>query len=542
MRSFIKTLKRYFHTLRYLKLIQFKYRLLRQFPKKINFRTIKNLSVSSFSDPIWIKSKKETFDGEYFYFLNKKIKFSKDVWSKTFDDILWSYNCNYLDFINEQTKFDKTKYIFAWIENTSIEEGISFDPYPTSLRLVNLIKWCLSNKNYNESILNSIYFQAIVLKENIEWHLLANHIISNFKAIIFAGYFFDNEQSKRWLRDGKKNLLKQLDEQILKDGAHCELSPMYHNIVISDLLDLLQINNLSKTKYDQGFEIALNKKINSMLDWSKNMTHPDNEIAFFNDSTFSVCPRFNELKDYKNLVSKEQFQDETQNISYMSDSGYISLRTDLGKIIIDAGNIGIDHNPGHAHADSLSFELSINSKRFFVNSGTSTYTRSELRNFQRSTRAHNTVEVNYSNSSDVWDIFRVGARAKNINTELINEDNKIIIKSFHNGYKKIIGGNIHQRTWEIEKNKISILDKLLGEDASGTSRLYLHPNVEIESINDNQIKVMHSDGTPILVDIPDSKFILKDSNYYCEFGLAKPNKCIEIEVRNNSCRLSVTKL
>lgn len=542
MRSFIKTLKRYFHTLRYLKLIQFKYRLLRQFPKKINFRTIKNLSVSSFSDPIWIKSKKETFDGEYFYFLNKKIKFSKDVWSKTFDDILWSYNCNYLDFINEQTKFDKTKYIFAWIENTSIEEGISFDPYPTSLRLVNLIKWCLSNKNYNESILNSIYFQAIVLKENIEWHLLANHIISNFKAIIFAGYFFDNEQSKRWLGDGKKNLLKQLDEQILKDGAHCELSPMYHNIVISDLLDLLQINNLSKTKYDQGFEIALNKKINSMLDWSKNMTHPDNEIAFFNDSTFSVCPRFNELKDYKNLVSKEQFQDETQNISYMSDSGYISLRTDLGKIIIDAGNIGIDHNPGHAHADSLSFELSINSKRFFVNSGTSTYTRSELRNFQRSTRAHNTVEVNYSNSSDVWDIFRVGARAKNINTELINEDNKIIIKSFHNGYKKIIGGNIHQRTWEIEKNKISILDKLLGEDASGTSRLYLHPNVEIESINDNQIKVMHSDGTPILVDIPDSKFILKDSNYYCEFGLAKPNKCIEIEVRNNSCRLSVTKL
>ena len=542
MRSFIKTLKRYFHTLRYLKLIQFKYRLLRQFPKKINFRTIKNLSVSSFSDPIWIKSKKETFDGEYFYFLNKKIKFSKDVWSKTFDDILWSYNCNYLDFINEQTKFDKTKYIFAWIENTSIEEGISFDPYPTSLRLVNLIKWCLSNKNYNESILNSIYFQAIVLKENIEWHLLANHIISNFKAIIFAGYFFDNEQSKRWLRDGKKKLLKQLDEQILKDGAHCELSPMYHNIVISDLLDLLQINNLSKTKYDQGFEIALNKKINSMLDWSKNMTHPDNEIAFFNDSTFSVCPRFNELKDYKNLVSKEQFQDETQNISYMSDSGYISLRTDLGKIIIDVGNIGIDHNPGHAHADSLSFELSINSKRFFVNSGTSTYTRSELRNFQRSTRAHNTVEVNYSNSSDVWDIFRVGARAKNINTELINEDNKIIIKSFHNGYKKIIGGNIHQRTWEIEKNKISILDKLLGEDASGTSRLYLHPNVEIESINDNQIKVMHSDGTPILVDIPDSKFILKDSNYYCEFGLAKPNKCIEIEVRNNSCRLSVTKL
>ena len=542
MRSFIKALKRYFHTLRYLKLIQFKYRLLRLFPKKINFKVIKNLPVSSFSDPIWLRNKKETFDGKFFYFLNKKIEYSNEVWSKKFEDVLWSYNCNYLDFINEQTNFDKTQYIHAWIENTSIEDGISFDPYPTSLRIVNLIKWCLSNENYDEKILNSIYFQTIVLSQNIEWHLLANHIISNLKALIFAGYFFDNDQSKSWLIDGKKNLLEQLDEQILDDGAHCELSPMYHNIIVSDLLDLVQINNLSKTKNDQGFDIALNRKINSMLNWSNNMTHPDNEIAFFNDSTFSICPRFDELKEYKNCITKEQFQEETKNISYMSDSGYISLQTDLGKMIIDVGNIGIDYNPGHAHADSLSFELSINSKRFFVNSGTSTYSRSKLRNFQRSTKAHNTIEVNHTNSSDVWDIFRVGARAKNINTKLINKDNKIIIKSSHNGYKNFIGGNIHQRIWEIEKNKLSIKDKLLGENASGMSRLYLHPDVEIKSVNEYQIKLMHSDGNPILIDIPDSKFILKDSNYYSEFGLAISNKCIEIELKNNSCRLSLTKL
>ena len=125
MWSFIKTLNRYFHTLRYLKLIQFKYRLLRLFPKKINFLAIKNLPVSSFSDPIWLENKNETFDGKYFYFLNKKIEFSNEVWSKKTEEVLWSYNCNYLDFINEQTNFDKTKYIHAWIENTSLEDGIS---------------------------------------------------------------------------------------------------------------------------------------------------------------------------------------------------------------------------------------------------------------------------------------------------------------------------------------------------------------------------------------------------------------------------------
>ena len=74
------------------------------------------------------------------------------------------------------------------------------------------------------------------------------------------------------------------------------------------------------------------------------------------------------------------------------------------------------------------------------------------------------------------------------------------------------------------------------------SRLYLHPDVEIKSVNEYQIKLMHSDRNPILIDIPDSKFILKDSNYYSEFGLAISNKCIEIELKNNSCRLSLTKL
>ena len=116
---------------------------------------------------------------------------------------MWSYNCNYLDFINEQTNFDKTQYIHAWIENTSIEDGISFDPYPTSLRIVNLIKWCLSNEIMMKKFLIVFIFRP-VLSQNIEWHLLANYIISNLKALIFAGYFFDNDQSKSWLIDGKE--------------------------------------------------------------------------------------------------------------------------------------------------------------------------------------------------------------------------------------------------------------------------------------------------------------------------------------------------
>ena len=64
--------------------------------------------------------------------------------------------------------------------------------------------------------------------------------------------------------------------------------------------------------------------------------------------------------------------------------------------------MGPDYIPGHAHADTLSFELSIGAQRVFVNSGTSEYGLSPKRLNQRKTAAHNTVEVDGKDSSQVW--------------------------------------------------------------------------------------------------------------------------------------------
>ena len=50
-------------------------------------------------------------------------------------------------------------------------------------------------------------------------------------------------------------------------------------------------------------------------------------------------------------------------------------------------------------------------QRFFVNLGVSTYETSKRRLLERSTKSHNTVEINKKNSSDVWSSFRVASRA-----------------------------------------------------------------------------------------------------------------------------------
>ena len=66
-------------------------------------------------------------------------------------------------------------------------------------------------------------------------------MLANLKALIFFEVFFPNKHSTQRLKIWKKEYLHQLKEQILEDGGHYELSPMYHNIILEDLIDLRNI-------------------------------------------------------------------------------------------------------------------------------------------------------------------------------------------------------------------------------------------------------------------------------------------------------------
>ena len=81
------------------------------------------------------------------------------------------------------------------------------------------------------------------------------------------------------------------------------------------------------------------------------------------------------------------------------------------KLLLDVASIGPDYLPGHGHADTLSFEMSLFGKRTLVNRGISQY-GIEVRQVERGTAAHNTVVINNENSSEVWSGFRVARRAR----------------------------------------------------------------------------------------------------------------------------------
>ncbi|MFX4282864.1 heparinase II/III domain-containing protein, partial [Aliarcobacter butzleri] len=73
------------------------------------------------------------------------------------------------------------------------------------------------------------------------------------------------------------------------------------------------------------------------------------------------------------------------------------------------------------------------------------------RNIVSSTKAHNTVEINNEDSSEVWGGFRVANRANIIG--LIEKED--LIKATHDGYKKKIS-ILHTREWKIEVDKKNV--------------------------------------------------------------------------------------
>ena len=71
-----------------------------------------------------------------------------------------------------------------------------------------------------------------------------------------------------------------------------------------------------------------------------------------------------------------------------------------------------------------------------MNSGTSTYEVSQRRTFERSTKAHNTLEINEQNSSEVWSSLEREKEQKFLILKLKEKQTKQMFGCSHVGYSR----------------------------------------------------------------------------------------------------------
>lgn len=401
---------------------------------------------------------------------------------------LWLYNLHYFDDLVADGAVVRNTWhrelIGHWIADNPPAAGTGWEPYPTSLRIVNWIKWTLAGNTMDPEALHSLAIQARWLRKRLEIHLLGNHLWANAKALVFTGAFFDGDEAARWLHRGMALVQRELAEQILPDGGHFERSPMYHTIVLEDLLDLLQLAARFPQQFDTAVVESWRATATRMLRWLRVMSHPDGGIALFNDAALGIAPDCAALSAYALQLGVSVDDAPLQAIEALSDSGYVRLQSGDAMLIADVGEIGPDYLPGHAHADTLSFELSLAGERVLVNGGTSTYEANAERLRQRGTAAHNTVVVDGKDSSEVWSAFRVGRRAHPINVTWGEDNEGLWLRAAHDGYAHLPGSPIHHREWRLSEHGLIVTDRIDGNCEHAEARFRLAPAWRIDATSD----------------------------------------------------------
>ncbi|RYE49436.1 MAG: alginate lyase family protein [Hyphomicrobiales bacterium] len=405
-------------------------------------------------------------------------------WEDPTQTRLWLYNLHYFDDLaskgDEQHRALQRQLIGRWIAENPPAGGTGWEPYPVSLRAANWIKFWLGGNPPEAGWHDSLAVQLRWLMGHLEWHLLGNHLLANAKALVLGGLYFEGDEAEDWLHKGFEIYARQLPEQILGDGGHFELSPMYHAIILEDLLDLANIARAYGRT--EALFAALPEIIGRMRAWLAAMTHRDGEIALFNDAAFGIAAPLSELEAYAQRLGLSEPPRSSGRLRHLAASGYVRLDRGDAAAILDLAAVGPDYLPGHAHADTLSFELSVGAERVIVNGGTSTYERGPLRAAQRATRAHSTVEVAGADSSEVWASFRVARRAYVEARAVSDTAAATSVSGTHNGYRRLPGKPLHRRSWVMTDNALEVRDLVAGKHPMpAIARFHLAPGVTATS-------------------------------------------------------------
>jgi hypothetical protein len=447
-------LSRLFHTLRYIKGIQWYYQLWYRIKSRFIsihwYNKYLNESLSSIDIEVTyiLQSKqKEYLGNNSFELIGLKQIFEDTIdWNYQGHGKLWNYHLQYFGYLLDENIPSEER--FRLLKNFSeqlLSGSIKPEPYPVSLRVVNTLLFHSRYPIKDKIILEALFKQIDYLANNLEYHLLANHLLENAFSLFISSIYLANKQL---FEKSKKLLIAQLEEQVLGDGGHYECSPMYQSVLLSKLFICIEVGRKATWVTDE-IVTFLESKASQMLGWINAYSFPDGSWALMNDAAEQVAPTSQSLNDAAKILKISSAN------TRLTVSGFRKMCGNDWELLIKTGAVQPSYQPGHVHADITSYCLWYKGKQIIVDRGISTYAVSAQRNEERATRSHNTISFNNYNQSDVWGGFRVGKRAE---VNMLEDSDT----SIHISVKQYFNSNcIHARKFsKIDEYNFVIEDKI----------------------------------------------------------------------------------
>ena len=415
-------------------------------------------------------------------------------WNTAADDV--EVNYNYQRFYLFKEVFDeldtsddiKIHLMLEWITKSN-NVHLAWTGFNCALRIINWLK--ILNDISHENILRvtwsiiqqSIYLQHRFNLSNIERHIPGNHVLFQYYSAWLISEIFSGWKTKIDSERSLQKLLGEIDVEFLDSGLHFELSTHYHlQISLVGLYLIGHLQNLNREVPEGllGIMIKAATVIDNFMIGEYFPLIGDGCYNFFHEKYDEDIQNFYHLRD-KFLHTKKM--DPITNY----DDQYILIKDKNYHIIFDVGEIGLKQNPGHGHADLLSFILGYNGIPIFIDPGTFQYNNIEASLNLKRTSSHNTVSVNGEDQVKLWGFFRWAYLPKHIVSKYnINDNGTMYAEGEFVGYRHI-GEIKHKRLIKIENNSVIIKDILKGKSGNSIQvNFVLHPDISVEK-KDNGI-------------------------------------------------------
>jgi hypothetical protein len=384
-------------------------------------------------------------------------------------------------------------HVTSWMNENPPKLGIN---WASSLELAfRSISWLWALRFFADSpavsaevvlrMLKFLYLHASHLETYLSTYFSPNtHLTGEALGLFYIGLLLPEfRDAARWRDLGLEILVSQLPRHVQPDGVYFEQSSYYHRYTADfyiHLAILLRLNDLSLPR-------DLEPKLELLLDHLMHLTRPDGTTPFFGDddggrlvlldqrsandfrSVLATGATLFNRSDYKFVAGEaaeetlwllgaeglRTFDDITarppakKSVAF-GDGGYYVMRDDWSPtanyLLFDCGPHGIA-NCGHAHADALAFELAANGRTLLVDPGTFTYTGGkELRDWFRSSVAHNTVTVDRQSSSIAADTFSWKTKTPCERLAWIEHERFTYVSGRHRGYEQLARPGTHTRS------------------------------------------------------------------------------------------------
>lgn len=369
------------------------------------------------------------------------------------------------------------------------------------------------------------------IRRHLEFSYIAtsNHYLSDVTGLLWLGVSLPElREASAWRAFGLREMLREMDKQVLADGADCEASTGYHRFVLELFLYSFVLCRANQIDIPDHYW----QKLRAMLAYVRAYLRPDGRAPLIGDTdggrVLPIGPRaaddhayvlavgaslFNEARFKTSDTAPEEVRwilgsdgveayekltdkDSSPTSAAFPDAGTYVMREGDLYLLFNASGAGLGGRGSHGHNDALSVEVSACGTSFIADPGTFVYSADlHQRHLFRATAFHSSVEVDEAeqNTTDEAMPFVIGdeARPRVLRWESDAEHDLVIAE--HGGYRRLTSGAVtHRRACLFNKRRRYwiIEDALTGAGRHDFRfRFHVAPNLRIETRPDSMVEL-----------------------------------------------------